>query len=105
MEQNKSKQPVLPIAVSNLWDIASNLENIQAVLDRNFNLLFIYVEELDAELGFLRGINNGRVAHFLDRYEVLRSLVDTVYSLTYDASAQMRTHIDEIYDIDRRAAT
>lgn len=90
---------------TDLWSIAANLDDIHSTIERVFNLLHIFEECLDNEFDILRESNDCCAAYFLDRYEMLQSLMDTMQIVTYEASTQMRTHIDAIYDIDRQAAT
>ena len=85
-----------------IWDIASDLEGTHVHLHQIRNMLIIYDEHLESDLDFLKN-NNKTAAHFVDRYDLLRSMMEVMQSGLNSAVNEMEAQINALYDADRKA--
>jgi len=90
-------------ATVTLFDIGSELEDIHVQLHQVRNMLYIFNEHLESELDFIKQCNAGFVEHFLNRYDVLRSLMEVMMLNINGALGDMRVQIDAVYEADSSA--
>lgn len=80
-----------------LWDIANSLEDVGVGLHQLRNLLQIYDERIEDELEFVaKHTGDGTVRYFIDRYDLLRSLLEVVQSHARDTAEILQKQIDSI---------
>ena len=81
-----------------LWDIATNLEDVSVGLHQLRNLLQIYDERIEDELEFVgKHPGSGSASYFVDRYDLLRSLLEVMQSHARDTAVILQKQIDSIY--------
>ena len=80
-----------------LWNIVTNLEDVSVGLHQLRNLLQIYDERIEAELEFVgKHPGSGSVSYFVDRYDMLRSLLEVMQSHAKDTADTLQKQIDSI---------
>lgn len=80
-----------------LWDIANSLEDVGVGLHQLRNLLQIYDERIEDELEFIaKHTGDGTVRYFIDRYDMLRSLLEVMQSHAKDTADILQKQIDFI---------
>lgn len=84
----------------NLWEIATNLENASMSLHQIRNLLQIYDEHIEDELKLVAKYNDSSslASYFVDRFDLLRSLLETMQLRAKDTAEILQKQIDSIYD-------
>jgi len=90
-------------AVTSLWNIGLELDDIHAQLHQVRNMLYVYDEHLEGELDFLKKHDDGLTRHFVDRYDLIRSVMEVMQLRINDAIDAMRVQIDAVYEADRKA--
>ena len=81
-----------------LWDIATNLEDVRVGLHQLRNLLQIYDESIEDELEFVgKHPGSGSVSYFIDRYDLLRSLLEVMQDHARDTADILQKQIDSVY--------
>ena len=81
-----------------LWDIATNLEDVNVGLHQIKNLLQIYDESIEYELQFVeKHPGEGSVSYFVDRYDLLRSLLEVIQSHARDTAEILQKQINSIH--------
>lgn len=79
------------------WETREALEEAGIALHRIENLLQIYEEHIEEELQYLHKYEkNGVPGHFVARYDLLRSLLESIQAHTRDASNSVQQHLDTI---------
>lgn len=86
-----------------LWDIGAELDGIHVQFLQVRNMLYIFDEHLDREIDFMKEFNNGYVQYFLERYDMLRSVMDVMQIRITEAIDDMRVQIDAVYEEGRKA--
>lgn len=80
-----------------LWDIANSLEDVSVGLHQLRNLLQIYDERIEDEMEFVgKHPGDGSVSYFIDRYDMLRSLLEVMQSRARDTADTLQKQIDSI---------
>ena len=80
-----------------LWDIANSLEDVSVGLHQLRNLLQIYDEHIEDELEFVaKHTGTGSVSYFIDKYDMLRSLLEVMQSHAKDTADTLQKQIDSI---------
>lgn len=80
-----------------LWDIANSLEDVGVGLHQLLNLLQIYDECIEDELEFVaKHTSDGTVRYLIDRYDLLRSLLEVMQSHARDTAEILQKQIDSI---------
>ena len=87
----------------NLWNIASELDDVSAGLHQIDNLLHVYEEHIENEIEFLKEHDTtGTARYFVDRYDMLRSLMEVIQLHVYGAADLLQKQIDAIYAADKK---
>lgn len=82
----------------NLYKVGNDLDDVGVYLHRIINLLHIYEERIECEVEFLKeNDTSGTARYFIDRYDLLRSLMDTIQNSAYDTAESLQKQIDAIY--------
>ena len=79
-----------------LWDIGADLDGIHVQFHQVRNMLYVFDEHLENELAFLKKCDDGYVRHFIDRYDMLRSVMEVMQLRIDDAIDAMRVQIDAV---------
>ena len=90
-------------AATSLWNIGAELDDIHFQFHQIRNMLYIFDEHLDGELDFLKRCDDGYVQHFIERYDMLRSVMEVMQLRINDTIDAMRVQIDAVYEADRKA--
>lgn len=86
-----------------LWDIATELDNIHVQLHQVCNMLYVYDEHLEGELDFLKKHDDGPIQYFVNRYDLIRSVMEVMQLRINDAIDAMQVQIDALYEADKKA--
>lgn len=89
--------------VTCLWNIGAELDDIHVQLYQVRNMLYIFDENLESELDFMKQSNDGYVHNFLKRYDLLRSLMEVMQLRITESLDDMRVQIDAVYEADMKA--
>ena len=89
-------------AVTCLWDIGAELDDIYVQIQQVRNMLYIFDEHLDGELDFMKEHTAGYAKYFIKRYDMLHSVMEVMQLHINDAIDAMRVQIDAVYEADRK---
>ena len=85
-----------------LWNIGAALDDVNVGLHQIRNLLQIYDEHIEDELEFIRKHGgNGVSTYFVDRYDLLRSLLEIIQLHAHNTAESLQKQIDAIYAASR----
>ena len=85
-----------------LRDIGAALDDIHVQFYQVQNLLQIYDEHIEDDLKFIQNhATDGGARYFVDRYDLLRSLLEIIQLHTIRASKELRSQIDALYEAIR----
>lgn len=98
----KCRMPATADTANTLWEIGTNLDDVHAQLGQIIDTLRIFEEKVDGDLDFLKGCND-RAKWFVERYNMTRSLMSVAQLYMINTLQEMRTQIDAIYEISRKA--
>lgn len=90
-------------AATCLWDIAAELDDIHVQFHQVRNMLYVYDEHLEGELDFLKKHDDGLTQHFVNRYDIIRSVMEVMQLRINDAIDAMQVQINALYEADRKA--
>lgn len=93
----------LPASATCLWDIGAELDDIHVQFYQVKNMLYVFDEHLERELDFLKKCDGDYVQSFINRYDMLRSVMEIMQLRINGAIAAMRVQIDAVYEADRKA--
>lgn len=98
-----SKDPFLELTgTTSLWSIGADLDDTHVQLEHVRDLLYVFDENMESELNFMKQSNDVYVKHFLARYDTLHSVMDVLRIHLSDAIDAMRLQIDAVYEADRK---
>lgn len=83
-------------AAASLWNVGADLDNKHTQLARIGNILYVFGEIMDEEVRFLQ--EHKATSHFVGRYDIIKSLLDTANLDLIDMIKEMRVCIDAIYE-------
>lgn len=89
-----------PTGTTSLWDIGADLDDIHVQLEHVRNLLYVFDENMESELDFMKQSNDVFVKHFLVRYDMLHSVMEVLRVHLSEAIDTMRPQIDAVYGAD-----
>ena len=88
---------------TSLWDIGDALDYIQVNLNQVSNMLEIFDEQIEGDLGYLKKTNDVYAEMFVLRYDMLRSLLEVMKVNLHGAIEELRQQINAVYEADRKA--
>ncbi len=98
-----AKQPKEVAATStDLWSIGWELEGASVQLHRVQNLLYIFDERMESDLGFVKECHNGPAKAFLDRYDMLHSVMELMQLHMNEAINALQVQIDAVYEASEK---
>lgn len=98
----KSQHKVTNEAALSLWDIGAALDDIHVQFHQVQHLLKIYDEHIEDDLKLIHNhAADGGARYFVDRYDILRSLLEIIQLHTIRAAKELRSQIDAIYEASR----
>lgn len=89
-------------AAISLWNIGADFDDIHFQLNNILNTIYIFEEQLDSEVEFLKRCDDAYAKHFIQRYDMIKSLLDVIRSYTCDTLNDMRMKIDAVYEADKK---
>ena len=80
-----------------LWDIGNALDGAMTGLNQIENLLQIYDECIEADLRVVqKNAEDGYARYFVDRYDILRSLLEMIQIHTHNTAASLQEQVNAI---------
>lgn len=89
-------------ATISLWNIGADFDDIHSQLNSILDTINIFEEQLDSEVEFLKRCDNAYAKHFLQRYDMIKSLLYVIQLCTSDTLNDMRMKIDAVYEADKK---
>lgn len=83
---------------NSLWDIGAELECISVQLHQVQNMLTIYDERIEEEINFMKSHQETGIDFFLNRYDLLRSLLEVTQYFVVDISKSLKQQIDAAFE-------
>ena len=84
-----------------LWDIATALDDIGAQFHQVQNMLVLYDEQIEADITFLNEHKESGAGYFIDRYDLLRSLMEITQFYIVDIHKSLKQQADVAYEAYR----
>ena len=85
-----------------LWNIGTEFDEIHTQLNHILNMINVFEEQLDGEVDFLKKSDDGFAYHFVQRYDMIQSMLFIIQTYTYDTLRDMRIQIDAVYEADKK---